>query len=74
MLTKLWDRLHTFQDHHQVLFALIVAFAVIAASWGLQKLLETYFFPTRPVYGYVLAIVLGLALLWLTKHVIMQEF
>jgi hypothetical protein len=73
MIVKLWERLQTFQDHHQMICALLVAFGVICASWGIQKLLETFFFPQRP-HGYVLAIILGLGLLWLTKHVIMHEF
>lgn len=74
MITTLWDRLHTFQDHHQVLFGVVVAFAVISASWGLEKLFETFLFPSKPVYGYFLAVSVGLTLLWFTKYLIMQEF
>jgi hypothetical protein len=74
MFTRLWERLHAFQDHHQILFALVAAFAVISASWGLQKLLETFLFPNKPIYGSILALCIGLGLLWITKHVIMQEF
>lgn len=73
MLHELWQKLHSFQDHHQILFALVAGFAVICTSWGLQKIFETFLFPSKP-YGYILAITLGLGLLWITKHVIMHEF
>lgn len=73
MFNTLWERLHTFQDHHQMLFGLIVTFAIISASWGLEKLFETYLFPRKPVYGYFFAVIVGLCLLWFTKHLILQE-
>ncbi len=73
MFNTLWQKLHTFQDHHQLLFAIIVAIGVITASWGIEKLLETYLFPRKPVYGYMVAVGGGVVLLWITKHFILQE-
>lgn len=72
MFNTLFNKLQTFEEHHQVLFALIVVFGVILVSWGFEKILEEYIFPHRPFYGYVLAITIGLFLLWLTKHVILK--
>ncbi len=73
MFNSLWQKLVTFQDHHQLLFGVVIAFSVISASWGIEKLFETYLFPRNPVYGYILAVALGGSLLWLTKHLILHE-
>lgn len=74
MLDRLWQRLITFQDHHQVLFAVIIALGIISCSWGIEKLFETFLFPRRPVYGYIFALFMGALLLWITKHLILHEF
>lgn len=72
MFTTIFNKLQTFEEHHQVLFSLIVVFGVILVSWGFEKILEEYIFPHRPFYGYVMAISIGLFMLWLTKHVILK--
>lgn len=71
MFSKLADQLSTFAEHHQVLITLIVAFSVICISWGIEKILEEYIFPHKPLRGYVGTIVIGLMILWLTKYVVL---
>lgn len=72
MFAELFQKLNEFEDHHQVLFALIVTLGIVCFSWGIEKLLEEYIFPKRPLYGYLIAIVMGLVLLGLCKHVILR--
>ncbi len=73
MFNKLWQKLLTFEDHHQAVFAIVIGFGILSASWGIEKLFDTYFFPQTPVSGYIFAIILGASLLWLTKHIILHE-
>lgn len=72
MFSNLFDKLMNFEEHHQVVFALIVAFGIICFSWGIENILEYYIFPKKPLYGYITAISVGLSILWLTKHVILK--
>lgn len=72
MFEKLFVKLKDFEDHHQVLFALIVTFGIICFSWGVENILEKFIFPNKPVFGYITAILVGLFLLWLTKHIILH--
>lgn len=72
MFTKIFDKLSTFGEHHQMLFAGVVTLGVILVSWGVEKILEEFIFPHKPRYGYVLTVLIGLSLLWLTKHVILH--
>lgn len=72
MFSKIVEKINTFGDHHQTLFAVIIAFAIICCSWGVEKILEEYVFPHKPLYGYIATIMGGLLLLWLTKHFILH--
>lgn len=72
MFSRIIKKLDSFQDHHQVLFALIVVVSIIFISWGIEKILEEYIFPHKPFYGYVIAIGIGLFILLLAKHVILH--
>ncbi len=72
MLQKIFQKVIRLADHHQAMFALIVTLCFILLGWGVEKLLETYLFPKKPVYGYIFAVIVGLALLWLTQHYILH--
>ena len=72
MLEKIWDKLNTFQDHHQVFFALIVISGIVCFSWGLERFLEEYVFPKKSLKSYIIAISFGLLIFLLTKHVILH--
>lgn len=72
MFSAIVNKLQTFEEHHQVLFALIVVIGIVLVSWGIEKILEEYVFPQKPLHGYLLVIIIGLFLLWLTKHIILR--
>lgn len=72
MFSKLIEKLNYLEDHHQMLVALFIAIGVVSFSWGVEKILEEYVFPKKPLYGYIVAIIGGLILLWLTKHFVLH--
>jgi hypothetical protein len=72
MFSDIIEKLSTFADHHQVMFASIIALAFICFSWGVEKVLEMHLFPKNPVYGYLTAITGSLFLLWFTHHYILH--
>lgn len=72
MFEKLANKLSTFADHHQVAFALIVGFAAVCFTWGLEKLLEHYVGRHYAPLGYFLVLGGGLLLLWITKHFVLH--
>lgn len=73
MFKKIVANFHTLQDHHQILVALAIAFSAICVTWGAEKLLEKYLFPNRPEIGYFIAVIMGLAVLWLVKHALLHQ-
>lgn len=72
MFTDVFDKMSSFANHHQALFASIVAVCLICFSWGVEKLLESYLFPKKPIYGYITAITASLVVLWFTQHFILH--
>jgi hypothetical protein len=72
MFRPVFDKVGSFGSHHQALFALVVTLSFVSFAWGFEKLLETYLFPRKPVYGYVVAVIGGLAALWLTKYFVLH--
>lgn len=74
MFAKLIQKIGTLADHHQILIAVLISFALICASWGTGRALDRYFLPHKPEYNYIIVIILALFILWLTKHVILHVF
>lgn len=72
MFAKLLQKINTFADHHQILFAIIIGFCFISISWAVERIFDEYIFPDKPLHGYVGTIAIALAILWLTKHVILH--
>lgn len=72
MFSELIEKVNSFADHHQVMFASVIAVAFICLSWGIEKFLELHLFPNNPVYGYITAIAGSLLLLWFTHHYILH--
>jgi hypothetical protein len=72
MLVKLFRKLSTLGDHHQLLFSLLIALSIICISWAIERILEDYIFPHKPLYGYIVTLLMGLFVLWLTKHFILH--
>lgn len=72
MFSRLFDNLSEFADHHQLIFAIIIGFSFICFTWGLEKLLETFLWPSKPVVGYTVAFIGGLTMLWLVQHYVLH--
>lgn len=74
MFANFFQKLSSFADHHQLLIAGIIAFSITSLTWGVEKLLESYLFPNKPRLGYAVAIIVGITLLWVTKHYTLREW
>ncbi|OGB97672.1 hypothetical protein A3F06_01090 [candidate division TM6 bacterium RIFCSPHIGHO2_12_FULL_36_22] len=72
MFSKMLHKVSQFEDHHQALFAIVIAIGVVFFSWGIEKLLEHHIFVKHPLFGYVFSIVFGVFLLWMTKVVVLN--
>lgn len=72
MFSKLFDKIRTLADHHQAFIAIVIAVCVITFTWGVERLLEHYIFPKKSLRGYIIAIVVGLFILWLTRHFVLH--
>ena len=72
MFRRMIEKFNAAADHHQILCTVLVGLGLLLFSWGAERLLEKYFFPTQPVLGYSIAVVVGLFLLWFMKHVILH--
>ncbi len=55
--------------HHRVLFAVIIAFAMISFWRGTWGLMDTYLFPGNPVLSYGTSAATGLIILALTGYI-----
>jgi len=72
MFARLIEKFNTFAGHHQILFTIIVAICVVCISWAIEQILDRYIFPGQKLINYITIIVIGLAILWLTKHFILH--
>jgi len=72
MFATLLNKFNELAHHHQLFFAGLAWFCFISLTWGIEKLLETYLFPQKPVIGYMIAATGGLVLLWITQHFILH--
>jgi hypothetical protein len=61
-------KLGKMKTKHQVLFAVIIAFAVISFWRGIWGLMDIYLFPTNPVYRFWTLFFLGLVILVSTHY------
>ena len=55
--------------HHQILFAIIIGFAVISFWRGVWGLLDEYLFPNDYRFSLVVSLVMGIVILLLTHYV-----
>jgi len=72
MISEVFNKLSDAANHHQIIFGAIIGVSIICCSWGIEKLLEKFLFPSKPVIGYIVAIAIGFLLLWITKHHILH--
>ncbi|MBT4855643.1 hypothetical protein HOM50_01495 [bacterium] len=72
MFKDIFQKVAAFEHHHQAIFAIVVAIGIVLFSWGIEKILEEYLFPGKPLVGYIFTILLGVFLLWMTKVVVLN--
>lgn len=72
MFSELLDKLNSFQDHHQVFFAIFVMFGLVIFSWGIERILEEHIFIRKTKTNYLIAVSIGIIIMWLTKHIILK--
>lgn len=72
MFKELFTKINSFADHHQVIIGIIIGMSIICCTWGFENLLQHFLFPKKPLYGYIIAALGGLLMLWLTKHYILH--
>jgi|GEM_PF-971626 len=72
--SNLYDKLSEFGHHHQILFGVIVALCVMIISWGIERILDVYIFPSKHIYAYIGAVVSGLGVLWIIQHFVLHVF
>jgi hypothetical protein len=72
MFREIFNKLHTFADHHQLCIALFIGFCIICVTWGVEKLLEEYIFTKKSFFSYIVAVLGGLLLLWVAQHCILH--
>jgi len=72
MFSELFAKVGTFADHHQFIFAIVVAICVVIASWSIEQILERYVFHQKKLIGYVIALIIALLVLWLIKHFVLH--
>lgn len=52
------------RKRHQVIFAIIILFAVVSLWRGVWGLMDKYMFPSEPVLSYAISIGIGIFILW----------
>lgn len=61
------------RQHHQRLFALIIAIGVILLWRGMWGLADLHIFPNNELYSYSLSVAIGLIIL-ISSHYMIKEF
>lgn len=69
----LFQRVARMRSHHQVIFSLVIFFALVSLWRGAGGLIDLYFFPNRPGLSNILSLVGGLVILT-TTHYLAKEF
>jgi hypothetical protein len=72
MFSQFFNKVSAFASHHQVIIAGIVAVCVVFATWGIENLVERYFFPNRAVVRYVFAVIGSALVLWFIQHTVLH--
>jgi len=71
----MWKSFVKLEENHQMLFALVIATAVISfwrGLWGLFDYIHFSFFPEQEILGYVVSIAIGVIIL-LASGYLMKE-
>ena len=65
-------RLRRMKREHQVIFAVVIGFAVISFWRGVWGLLDLYLFPDNPELSFWSSIAMGLGVLVVTHYVVRE--
>lgn len=65
----MFNRLKKMKSEHQITFAIIIAFAVIAFWRGIWGLMDLYIFPNNMELSLWISLVLGIIILVATNYV-----
>lgn len=71
----MFRKILTLKSQHQVIFAVVIIFAVVEVwrgIWGLRDVLGASLMADNPALDYSLSLVTGLAVLWLTHYVVKE--
>jgi hypothetical protein len=68
----MFSRFHKMKSHHQTLFAVIIAFAVISFWRGIWGLQDEYLFPESTILSLWASVFIGLAILVASGYVVKE--
>ncbi len=72
MFQKFFEKFSNFGEHHQTIIAALAALSFIIVAWGVEKILDEFILPHKPLHGYMAVVGCGLFMLWLIKHVVLR--
>ena len=65
----MFKKISKLKTHHQIIFAIIIATAVILFWRGVWGILDLFLLPNNPLWSYSISIALGLGILALTGYI-----
>jgi|TARA_B100001971_G_C17702655_1_gene292481 hypothetical protein len=68
----MFKKMKGFKTKHQILFAIIIGFAVVAFWRGVWGILDTYLFPNNYELSSWVSLISGLFVLIVTRHAIKE--
>ena len=64
------ESLKQLKSHHNIIFAIIIGFAIISFWRGIWGLLDIYLFPNNLVLSLWASVIIGIMILIITKYAI----
>ena len=65
----MFSRFRDMESHHQIIFAIIIAFAVVSFWRGVWGLMDLYIFPDNYNFSLWFSLFIGLGILSITNYV-----
>jgi hypothetical protein len=59
---------HKLEKHHQIIFAIVIAIAVVGVWRGLWGLMDVYLLPNNYVLSCIISLIIGLLILLITHY------
>ncbi len=64
----MFKKIQELETHHQVIFALMIAFALVSFWRGMWGLLDIYLLPESPTLSLWVSVVIGVVVLIMTNY------